>query len=238
MAESYQYEGDELELFRHAKNWKSYFSNAITPFIKGRVLEAGAGLGATTMILNDGSWPTWLMLEPDTEMVKELEANIARGSFPLNCRVKQGTTADINESFDTVIYIDVLEHIEKDAEELQTAARLLNPGGNIIVLSPAFQSLYNPFDKAIGHFRRYTKRDIKKLTPASLELIKCDYYDTTGYFAAAMNKMFLRKKYPSKKQVLFWDRWMIPVSKLTDKLFFHRFGKTIIAAWRKNKQET
>lgn len=57
----------------------------------------------------------------------------------------------------------MLEHIEADAAEMNKAAALLNPGGHIIVLSPAFQFLYNPFDKAIGHYRRYNKRMLKKL---------------------------------------------------------------------------
>ena len=54
MTESFKYQGDELELFQHAKNWKKYFSRQIKPFIKGNVLEVGAGIGATTLLLNDG----------------------------------------------------------------------------------------------------------------------------------------------------------------------------------------
>ena len=128
----------------------------------------------------------------------------------------------------------MLEHIEADTEEMSKAADLLNPGGHIIVLSPAFQFLYNPFDKAIGHHRRYNKRMIRKITPATLQIVSNKYYDSVGYFAALMNKLLLRQKYPTIKQVLFWDRWMVPISKITDKLFFHCFGKAIIVVWRKS----
>jgi 2-polyprenyl-3-methyl-5-hydroxy-6-metoxy-1,4-benzoquinol methylase len=235
MAEPYKYEGNELELFRHAKNWKSYFSKIIKPFIKGSVLEVGAGLGATTEILNDGSATSWMLLEPDDKMVTALQEKINQGLLPVNCFIKKGTTNEVSGTFDTIIYIDVLEHIKDDHEELKKAAALLAPAGHLVVLSPAFQSLYNPFDKAIGHYRRYTKKQLYAITPAELELFKCDYYDSTGYFAAGMNKILLKKNNPSRQQVLFWDRWMIPVSRLTDKIFFHRFGKSIIAFWRKNK---
>jgi SAM-dependent methyltransferase len=230
--EAYKYEGDELKLFQHAKNWKNYFATYLKPYIKGDVLEAGAGIGATTALLNDGSADQWILLEPDEEMGEELRKKIHAKKLPLNSIYRKGVIQDLTEKFDTIIYIDVLEHIEKDAEELSTAKQLLKPGGYILVLSPAFQSLYNPFDKAIGHFRRYSKKQLKKITPPGLQLIKCAYFDSMGFFASALNKLFLRKKYPSQKQVLFWDRWIVPVSKVTDKILFHSFGKTIIAIWQ------
>lgn len=233
MQDSYKYQGQELELFQHAKNWKNYFSNVLKPFIKGDVLEAGAGLGATTLLLNDGSASSWVLLEPDPKMIALLEKKVSEKQFPANVSVKPGTVENLSGKFDTIIYIDVLEHIENDAAELSKASFLLNPGGHILVLSPAFQSLYNPFDKAIGHYRRYSKRSIHSLTPGDLELKKCTYYDSVGFFAASLNKLLLKKKYPTQKQVLLWDRWMVPVSKITDRLFFHSFGKTIIAIWQK-----
>lgn len=233
MTDSLQYEGDELKLFQHAKHWKKYFSEQIKPYIKGQVLEVGAGIAATTQLLNDGSAKKWILLEPDKEMSALLERKMESGELPANCLVQTGTIGRVNASFDTIIYIDVLEHIEQDANELQKAAALLNAGGTIIVLSPAFNFLYNPFDKAIGHYRRYNKKMLKKITPAVLTLISIRYYDSTGYFAALMNKLLLRKKYPSQQQVLFWDNWLVPVSTITDKVFFHSFGKSIIAVWNK-----
>jgi ubiquinone/menaquinone biosynthesis C-methylase UbiE len=233
MKDAFTYQGNELTLFQHASQWKKYFSQQIKPYIKGNVLEVGAGIAATTLLLNDGSANQWLMLEPDEQMSSLLKNKITSKELPANCQLQTGTIDQITSNFDTIIYIDVLEHIEADAEEIKKASALLNPGGHIIVLSPAFQFLYNPFDKAIGHYRRYSRNTIEKLTTPSLRLISNRYYDTTGYIAALMNKLLLRQKYPTLKQVLFWDRWMIPVSRMTDKLFFHRFGKSIIAVWQK-----
>lgn len=233
MSESFKYPGDELVLFQHAIHWKKYFSRQIKPFIKGNVLEAGAGIGATTLLLNDGSANQWLMLEPDEKMSGMLEKRIDAKEFPANCQLQTGTIGQLTSTFDTIIYIDVMEHIENDAEELKKAATLLNTGGHIVVLSPAFQFLYSPFDKAIGHCRRYNKKIIRNIIPGGLQLVSNRYYDTVGYFAALMNKLFLRQKYPTLKQVQFWDKWMVPVSKITDKLFFHSFGKSIIGVWKK-----
>jgi len=233
MTDSFKYEGDELVLFQHAKHWKKYFSQQIKPYIKANVLEVGAGIGATTLLLNDGSVKKWLLLEPDEEMSSTLKKKIEAKELPANCQLQSGTIDNVTSTFDTIIYIDVLEHIEKDGEEMEKAAALLNAGGHVIVLSPAFQFLYNPFDKAIGHHRRYNKKTIRNITPAVLRLVSSRYYDSAGYFAALMNKLFLRKKYPTQKQVLFWDNRMVPVSKVTDKIFFHSFGKSIIGVWKK-----
>jgi ubiquinone/menaquinone biosynthesis C-methylase UbiE len=235
MSSQSKYPGDELVLFQHALHWKKYFSQQIKPYIKGNVLEVGAGISATTLLLNDGSAKQWLMLEPDEEMATTLKKKLEAKELSSNCQVQTGTIDQLRTSakFDTIIYIDVLEHIEADTEEIKKAAALLNPSGHIIVLSPAFQFLYSPFDKAIGHHRRYNKKMFRKITPVELQPVNSIYYDSVGYFAALMNKLLLRKKYPTQKQVLFWDNWMVPVSKITDKLFFHSFGKSIIGVWKK-----
>lgn len=233
MNEEYKYPGEELILFQQAKHWKKYFSKRIRPYIKGKVLEAGAGIASNTLLLNDGTAPSWLLLEPDDNMAAGLEKDLEQKKLPANCSLQKGTIDDINQSFDTIIYIDVLEHIEDDLGELQKAAALLNKGGHIVVLSPAFQSLYSPFDKEIGHYRRYNKKRLKEITPANIRLVSCRYYDSVGYFASFFNKALLKYKMPTMKQVLLWDRWMVPVSTVTDKLFLHSFGKSIIAVWEK-----
>jgi SAM-dependent methyltransferase len=168
-------------------------------------------------------------------MSEVLETLISEKKLPDNCKIQTGKIDQLTEKFDAILYIDVLEHIESDREEISKAAALLNNGGHLIVLSPAFQFLYNPFDKAIGHYRRYNKRMLRQLTPHTLKLLHCRYYDSAGYFAALVNKLLLRQKYPTVKQVLFWDRWIIPVSRITDKLLFNSFGKSIISVWKKEQ---
>ena len=233
MTDLFKYAGDELVLFQHARHWKKYFSRQIRPYITGNVLEVGAGMGATTLLLNDGTVDNWLMLEPDKQMSSIVKKKIETKELPSNSRLQTGTIDQVSSGFDTIIYIDVLEHIETDAEEIKKAAALLTPGGHLIVLSPAFQSLYNPFDKAIGHHRRYNKKMFRALTPPGLQLLRSRYYDSVGYFAALINKLLLRRKYPTLRQVLFWDNWLVPVSKITDNIFFHSFGKSIIGTWKK-----
>jgi ubiquinone/menaquinone biosynthesis C-methylase UbiE len=233
MSDTFKYQGNELTLFQHANNWKKYFSKVILQYIKMNVLEVGAGIGATTSLLNNNTAFEWLLLEPDSTMSNILIQKIKEKTLPMNCKVLNGTIDQVNTKFDTIIYIDVLEHIKNDKQEIRKAASLLNNGGYLIILSPAFEILYSPFDHAIGHFRRYQKKDMKELAPPDLEIVFCKYFDSMGYFAALINKIFLQQKYPTEKQIKTWDSLLVPVSKFTDKLFFHRFGKSIICVWYK-----
>ena len=222
-------------LFEKALKWKRYFSSFIKPYIQKDVVEAGAGIGANTLLLNDGSARSWTLLEPDTGMAAGLEKKLQQHELPANCKVVSGTLTQLKGfPADTIIYIDVLEHIEKDKEELEAAAELLKPGGHVIILSPAFQSLFSPFDKAIGHYRRYTKATLRKIIPGQLEEVQLRYLDSTGYFMSLMNRMLLKQKYPTQKQVNFWNNYAVPVSGITDRIVLYSFGKTILGTWRKS----
>ena len=113
------------------------------------------------------------------------------------------------------------------------ASELLLNGGHLIVLAPACNFLFSPFDKAIGHYRRYSAQTLKPVMPGELKLLKLQYLDSGGFFASMANKLLLKQTYPTEKQIQTWDKFMIPVSKWTDKIFFHSFGKSILGIWRK-----
>lgn len=231
-----EYIGNELELFEHAKNWKNYFKSSIAPYIIGDVLEVGAGLGGTTKVLCNTNHNSWLCLEPDEELAKQIHQKIEQKEIPSFCKVKNCFSFELSESekFDTILYIDVIEHIEKDYEELKTAQRLLKPGGKLIILVPAFNFLFSPFDKAIGHFRRYQKDTLLKVIPKEFKKKELFYLDSTGFMASVVNKYFLKQPYPSLKQVSFWDTYMVQMSKITDVVTRKSFGKSLIGIWEKN----
>jgi SAM-dependent methyltransferase len=231
---AFRYIGTELDLFAAVRNWKSYWSAQVRPFLKGDVLEVGAGIGANTGLLDPGGEGRWVCLEPDPDLAAGLRGNVAvingRRKYDTAC----GTLESLNgQQFDSILYIDVLEHIENDAEELHRAAAHLRPGGSLIVLSPAHQSLFSPFDAAIGHFRRYSRAMVRKISPAGLRLVRVRYLDSAGIAASAANALLLHQAMPTKAQLHFWDRWMVPVSRVLDKLFLYSVGKSIVAVWQK-----
>jgi hypothetical protein len=230
------YIGDELTTFEHALRWKAYFSDKIRPYIKGHVLEVGAGIGSTTKTLCQGDESSWLCLEPDPKLAKRIEERIKNNELPPLCQIKVGTIEDVSENnlFDTILYIDVIEHIENDYQELDNAVKRLNKNGVLIVLVPAFQYFYSPFDKAIGHFRRYNKRRLLSAIPEhSLNQEAIFYLDAVGLMASFANKLLLKQSYPTKKQIYMWDNYMIPISKYIDPAIHNIFGKSLIGVWRK-----
>ncbi len=204
------------------------------PHLTGKVLEAGAGIGTMTTWLNIDAKHEWILLEPDSSMARVLQEKIQMSDLYNNCTVVNDTIDGVAQNqFDTILYIDVLEHIKEDSAELQKAAKLLRAGGKLIVLSPAFQFLYSGFDEAVGHFRRYSKHSLKNIQVDNLRLESLEYLDTMGFICSLMNKGMLKQDYPTKNQIRFWDRILIPLSIIFDRLAAYSFGKSILAVWKK-----
>lgn len=225
-----KYVGSELEIFASASHWRSYWAKMVEPHLGQNVLEVGAGIGSVTKVLSSPA-NFWTALEPDPEMVHDLSEQ----SLPPETAVVCGTIDDLGESasFDSVLYIDVLEHIEDDKKEIVRAAELLRPGGKLIVLAPAHHFLFSPFDSEVGHFRRYSLRALEGLRPAGFRAGSSRYLDSLGVLASVANKVFLRQARPTVRQIRFWDRYVIPVSRFVDPLLFYRVGKSALVVWVK-----
>ncbi|HEX9368290.1 MAG TPA: class I SAM-dependent methyltransferase [Vicinamibacterales bacterium] len=226
------YVGTELEVFAHARNWKRYVRERLAPFLRGDVLEIGAGIGATTLALRGGSEASWTCVEPDPALARALPS---RSPSLAAVEVVVGTIDSLAPArrFDCVLYIDVLEHIEDDAAEARRGASRLNPGGALVVLAPAHQSLFSPFDAAVGHYRRYDKAMLRSIAPPGLELVRLEYLDSTGWILSLLNRLVLKSSAPTRAQVLTWDRYFIPVSRLLDPILGRRAGKSVLAVWRR-----
>ena len=234
MTRNQSYPGNELQLFAEAFHWKNYFSDLIQPFLGDCVLEVGAGIGGTTAYLNMGTATEWICLEPDRELLSELETSLEAGLLKQNVRCFNGLITDIDpeKKFDSIIYIDVLEHIEDDHAEVRVAASLLKPGGYLIVLSPAHQWLFSPFDRAIGHCRRYSMESLRKLTPETMTIERLWFLDSLGLSASLWNRAILRKDIPSLRQVKLWDQYLVRCSRWIDPLLRHCIGRSLLAIWR------
>ena len=234
-SEPYSYVGQELDLFARAANWKAYFGATLAPFIRGDVLEVGAGIGQTTRHLCDGRQRSWTCLEPDPALAHRLMRDESVRALRPTPSVRVGTTGSLGADprYDAILYIDVLEHIEHDREELERAAALLAPNGALIVLSPAFPFLFSDFDRSVGHFRRYTARSLAAVMPARLRRVRLHYLDSVGFLASLANRALLRQSMPTAAQIGLWDGWMVPVSRLVDPLFSRLFGRSVIAVYER-----
>jgi SAM-dependent methyltransferase len=230
-----KYVGSELDLFAKVRHWKLYWSQQIRPFLAGDILEVGAGMGSNTPFLDSGDRGRWVCLEPDPQLAAQItkDLNQTTGHYTYETMCSTLQALDASQQFDTIIYIDVLEHIENDREELKMAASHLRPGGRIIALSPAHQWLFTPFDAAVGHFRRYNRSMLRSISPVSLRLDKLIFLDSVGLTASLANLLLLRQAMPNPAQLQFWDQWLIPLSRVLDKVLRYAVGKSILAIWRK-----
>ena len=235
-AAAFRYEGSELSLFAEASHWKRYFARSLRPFMGASVLEVGAGIGGTTRALCGRGHRRWLCLEPDEALADQLHERIRIGKLPAFCERRVGTLSNlpVSERFDTITYIDVLEHIERDREELERATEYLNPGGYLVVLAPAHQWLFSPFDAAVGHFRRYSRRSLLGLGPSGTRVVRARYLDSVGLLASLANRVILRNALPTAGQIRVWDGYMVPCSRFLDSIFRYNFGKTVIVVWQRS----
>lgn len=223
------YTGNELALFAHASQWKRYWSSLIRPYINGDVLEVGSGLGTNIRFLHQKNIKSWTALEPDQsllessrEILNDLPVQFIHGDL---CVIERSPL------YDTVLYIDVLEHIEQDRAEMAEAMARLRPGGHLVILVPAFMFLYSPYDSAIGHFRRYTRPTLRQIIPSGLNEARLIYLDAPGMTLSLANRILLKQKEPTIKQILFWDRFIVPLARIADPAIAYSCGRSLLGIW-------
>jgi SAM-dependent methyltransferase len=232
--ENQSYIGGELELFQVAENWKQYYGSFIKPYLKGKVIEVGAGIGGTTKHLCNGTQSEWLCIEPDSRQEQHIVAMINNKELPSCCKSMCGVLSDLkNKQADAIIYIDVIEHIEDDKAELLVASEHLKSGGILAIVVPAHQYLYSNFDKSIGHYRRYSRKQLKAVIPSTLIIEKALYLDSVGLTASLAQKLLLKQSYPKISQIKLWDNFMVPISKITDWVTGYNVGKSVLLIARK-----
>ena len=221
----------ELECYDEAKNWRKYQFENVLKYINSSVLEVGPGTGNNVQYYRDkASEITLLEINKDT-------ADSLKSKFKGDKKITV-QNSDINSQerkFDTILYMDVLEHIEDDEKEINRALEQLKPGGNIIFFIPAYQFLYSDFDKAIGHVKRYTKHfflTFKRDKKISITELK--YFDSIGFFMALLNKLFNKDKIETiGLGIKIWNK-LIFLSKIMDLIFFNKFGKSLLCIMKKN----
>jgi len=222
------YDGFELDTFDAAKKFRNYQLYYLKSYIKDPFLEVGAGQGGLTNLYKKFTKDITL-IEPDNKLFQLLRKKFRKK----NIKIKNQTIDKIKFKYQTIIYFDVLEHIKSDLKEVKIASKKLKKNGNLIFNVPAHQLFYNEFDKAVGHFKRYNKKDFKDIEKKTdLKIEKLIYYDSIGLLFLILNKIFKLKETNLKNKIYFWNM-LIPLSKIIDKLTFNKFGKSLLCVFKK-----
>ena len=227
-----KYIGEELENFSIATFWRKYTLSKVDKFLKDKkVLEVGAGTGSfSELIINKCESLT--ILEPDDNFFEFLKKKFYGYK---NVKVVHGTIDNLNEKYDAIIHFQVLEHIKDDNSEILKNLSLLKNCGYLLICVPSFMSLYSKFDKSIGHYKRYIKKDFLEFNLGNSKIKKMFYIDSVGYFIYRLFKIFIDSEKPNKFMIFIWDKFFIPVSYLFDKLIFYKIGKNLIVIIKKSE---
>jgi len=228
------YEGSELDATAQAHNYNRWILESIRPFLGAVIAEVGAGQGNFTRELLRTAPHRLIAIEPSAILVPKLRQTTA--GIP-NLDVHHARLADLSgsleNSVDSLVYINVLEHIADDRSELEHAYRALRPGGSLCVFVPALPSLMTGFDESIGHHRRYRRPDLLHLAESSgFEVVAARYFDLLGALAWLLAFKLLRL-HMSTGNVRLYDRLAVPLARVFDRILGPPVGKSLLLIARK-----
>jgi SAM-dependent methyltransferase len=224
--------GFEFEPLQHASNYRKALIEEFGPYLKGRVIEVGAGIGQVTELIAkcDGVREV-LAVEPESQFCRELAHRLPTQT------VICGTVELLppETSGEAIVCVNVLEHIPDDEDELGRYRRLLaKEKGTLCLFVPARSEIYSPIDRDFGHYRRYNKPELRwKLESAGFEIIRTSYYNSLGYFVWWLNFCILQKREFQPGPVKFYDRIVFPmVHWVESRICRPPFGQSLISIAR------
>lgn len=228
-------EGAEiLDVISSAGKFNEWMYETIKPFCKGKVLEIGSGIGnISSFFLRDKFEIT---LTDIRDVYCEKLQNIF-SEFENLSGVKNVDLIDpdfdvkhkeLLNKFDTVFALNVVEHIQNDSLAISNCKKLLTQNGNLIILVPAYQKLYNSFDTALEHYRRYNKESLNKLfTENELEIIHDQYFNLMGILGWFISgKLQKNTTFPQGQMNLY--NTFVPLFKIIDKIILNQIGLSVI----------
>lgn len=222
----------EFEALQFAGNYRRALLEEFRPHLRGQIVEVGAGVGQfTELVAQLPGVKNVLAVEPDSGFNAEFRRRLP--AFPLVAGVI--TDLPAGSECDSIVSVNVLEHIAADEAELAAYARLLKKsGGALCLYVPARPEIYAPLDKDFGHFRRYTKAGLReKLERAGFVLERLYYFNAVGYFAWWLNFCVLRRRRFDVAMVKFFDGVIFPpMHALESRVMRPPFGQSLLAVAR------
>jgi len=198
-----------------APNYLSWVAELCRPHLGHRVLEVGAGLGAITARYEQGRDVVANDVSPTC--VQALRERFA--DHP-NVRVEDRDLRilELDARFDSVLMVNVLEHIADDVEALRGLSRMLVPGGDVVVYVPALNALYGALDEKVGHYRRYSVWRLREIfREAGLEPIELRWVNFLAIPAwAAFARGDIDDRQRSGTLLSLWDRTAVPAARLIE----------------------
>jgi SAM-dependent methyltransferase len=232
---SFEAADDELAGTLHsldgAANYADWLSDLIRPYLGSDICEVGAGHGTLTGRFSKVG--TVVACDPSGVSAEVLESRF-RGDDRVEVVHGDFEAAAKDRDFDSIVLVNVLEHIEDDEGSLASFADHLRPGGHVIVFAPAFDALYSEFDRSIGHQRRYRRGSLaRSMYRAGLEVVELRYVNSVGALAWWALAKKLRRAPTRPASVAAYDRLVVPVLRRVEHGRDLAFGQSVLCIGRR-----
>ncbi len=231
---SAEYTVRDQERMRFATNYFDWQARMVLPHVGRRVIEIGCGLGNFTRYMLDRDLVIGIDIEPAC-------AEQWQRGFPGQTNL-MGTAMDVTDPAflelaehrpDTVVCLNVLEHVEDDVTALRHMYQVMPKGGRALLLVPAYESLYGPIDYNLGHYRRYSKKPFAELAASIGFRSSMKYMNMVGCLGWWMNAKVLKKTEQSEGQIKLFDSVIVPVLSRLEAAIPPPFGQSIFAVLEK-----
>jgi SAM-dependent methyltransferase len=236
----FEYSGRELESMDFAVNYHRWILQTLKPYLGKDLIEVGAGTGSFSEILLETEPASLAMLEPSANMYPVLAERIKavdrRGvGRPMQLTLESAAAVIANGPRpDSILYVNVLEHIEDDRRELATAFSLLRPGGRVLVFVPANAWLMSTMDRQMGHHRRYSRQELMgKCRDAGFDVRFSRNFDIFGVAPWLLKFRLLGSTKIEPGMVRLYDTSVVPMARLVERFIPPPFGKNVIVVGEK-----
>lgn len=233
-----EYAGEELAALKEAGNYYRWILRTFSPFLRKRVLEVGAGIGTfSERLLGQAQVGELTLIEPSERLFSSLHQRFAG-----NERVKlvRGYLNEVipSNSTDSIVLVNVLEHVSDDSQVLAQARRILSPDGTLLIFVPALRWLYGSLDRTFDHLRRYTGDSLAGLLKAAgFRLICLHYFNFPGVFTWFAAGRVLRRSRIRPIDVRIYDRWVVPWASWIEGHWNPPIGQSLVAVGDKGSSE-
>jgi len=230
---------ETLEVVAEAENFNSWMYNTILPYCSGNILEIGSGIGNISNYFLQNNHTITL------SDIRDNYCNVLRKKYGDNPNLKDVVKLDIVDpefdtkyskligTFDSIYAMNIVEHVKDDQLAIANCKKLLKPNGNLIILVPAYQKLYNVFDKELEHYRRYNQKSLDKLfTINDLKIIHRQYFNFIGMFGWWFSGSVLKKKTIPGGQMKLYNA-LVGIFKIIDKVILNKMGLSVITVGKK-----
>jgi SAM-dependent methyltransferase len=223
---------ETLEIMQTAPRYNRWQYSRVAPYLGRRICEIGSGIGnRSTLIL--GGAPELLVVTDTDPYYRKAQRHQFGGCHDViveELTLPDKTAANRFQRYglDTVVALNVIEHIAEDLEALKSMAAMLRPGGRVVLLLPAFQKLFGSLDHELGHIRRYTRSSLsQRMNEAGFQVERAFYFNLAGTFGWWVNARLRKVRCIPVEQIRYFDT-LVPILRLEDRMPLP-FGQSVIA---------